>query len=327
MSEPAAVLPASPKPQSAVLVGDKTRRKPKNFRQNNGVGYLFISPWLIGFFLFAFIPIAISLYLAFTDYHLLRGGEWVGLANFERMFTSDIRYGRSVVATFKYVLVAVPLRLIFALAVAMLLNTKRRGVYWFRAAFYIPSVIGGSVAVAVMWRQLFGGDGVSNDGVVNVFATALGFERVNWFGNPDSAIWTLILLAIWQFGSPMLIFLAGLRQIPQELYEAASIDGATGWQKFFGVTLPLLTPIIFFNLIMQMISGFRVFTQAFVVTAGGPLDTTLFYALYLYRRAFNDFQMGYASAMAWVLLLIIAFFTAISFRLSRYWVFYETKEA
>lgn len=326
MSEPAAALSSSPAQQSALTTADRVSRKSKDFKRNDLVGYLFISPWLVGFFLFAFIPIAISLYLAFTNYHLLRGGEWVGLANFERMFTQDVRYGRSIVATFKYVFVAVPFRLIFALAVAMLLNTKRRGVYWFRAAFYIPSVIGGSVAVAVMWRQLFGGDGVTSDGVVNAITAIFGFDRVNWLGNPDTAIWTLILLAVWQFGSPMLIFLAGLRQIPAELYEAASIDGATSWQKFRKVTLPMLTPIIFFNLIMQIISGFRVFTQAFVVTAGNPLDTTLFYALYLYRRAFNDLQMGYASAMAWVLLLIIAFFTAISFRLSRYWVFYETKE-
>lgn len=326
MSEPSAVLTSLNPPQETSAPERRAKRKPKDFKRNNGVGYLFISPWLIGFFLFAFIPIAISLYLAFTNYHLLRGGEWVGLDNFERMFTSDIRYGRSVIATFKYVLTAVPLRLIFALAVALLLNTKRHGVYWFRAAYYIPSVIGGSVAVAVMWRQLFGGDGRVNEGVINTFIGVLGFERVNWFGNPDTAIWTLILLAIWQFGSPMLIFLAGLRQIPAELYEAASIDGAHGWQKFLGVTLPLLTPIIFFNFIMQMIAGFRVFTQAFVITGGNPLDSTLFYALYLYRRAFNDFQMGYASAMAWVLLLIIAFFTLISFRLSKYWVFYETKE-
>ncbi len=326
MSEPSAVLTGLNPPQETSTPERRAKRKSKDFKRNNLVGYLFVSPWLIGFFLFAFIPIAISLYLAFTNYHLLRGGEWVGLDNFERMFTSDIRYGRSVIATFKYVLIAVPLRLVFALAVALLLNTKRRGVYWFRAAYYIPSVIGGSVAVAVMWRQLFGGDGRVNEGVINTFIGVLGFERVNWFGNPDTAIWTLILLAIWQFGSPMLIFLAGLRQIPAELYEAASIDGAHGWQKFLGVTLPLLTPIIFFNFIMQMIAGFRVFTQAFVITGGNPLDSTLFYALYLYRRAFNDFQMGYASAMAWVLLLIIAFFTIISFRLSKYWVFYETKE-
>ncbi|MCL4248025.1 MAG: sugar ABC transporter permease [Anaerolineae bacterium] len=322
MSEPIATLPVSKRvDEAASEAASQPKRRSRGFKQNNAVGYLFISPWLIGFLLFSFIPIAISLYLAFTNYDLLSGGEWTGLRNFERMFTQDIRYGRSMIATFKYVLLVVPLRLMFALAVAMLLNTKRRGVYWFRAAYYIPSIIGASVAVAVMWRQLFG-----PQGVINAIAQLLGFDPINWLGNPDTAIWTLVILAVWQFGSPMLIFLAGLRQIPSELYEAASIDGATSWQRFYRVTLPLLTPIIFFNLIMQIIANFRVFTQAFIVTAGGPLDTTLFYTLYLYRRAFNDFQMGYASAMAWVLLLIIGFFTALSFRLSRYWVFYETKE-
>ncbi len=320
MNEPAAAVPASgvtalPTQQA----GGRSRRKSSDFKQNNRMGYLFISPWLIGFFLFGFVPIAISLGLAFTNYDLLSGGEFVGLANFERMFFQDIRYGRSLAATFKYVLLAIPLRLIFALAVAMLLNTKRRGVYWYRAAYYIPSVIGGSVAVAVMWRQLFG-----KSGLINGVGMLFGLPPVNWLGNPDTAIWTLILLAIWQFGSPMLIFLAGLRQIPADIYESASIDGANGWNKFWRITLPLLTPIIFFNLVMQVIAGFRVFTQAFIVTGGAPLDTTLFYSLYLYNRAFASFQMGYASAMAWILLIIIGVLTAISFKLSSYWVYYET---
>jgi multiple sugar transport system permease protein len=303
------------------------RRKGRatDFKRNNRVGYLFISPWLIGFLVFTLVPMAISLVLAFTDFDLLGGGKFVGLTNFQRMFTQDVRYARSLQATFNYVFVAIPLRLIFALGVAMLLNTKRRGVYWYRAAFYIPSVIGGSVAVAVMWRQLFG-----NDGVINAVSGLLGISPVNWLGNPKTAIWTLIILAIWQFGSPMLIFLAGLRQIPSELYESADIDGANGWHKFLSITLPLLTPIIFFNLVMQIISGFKVFTQAFIVhggtTPGSPLDTTLLYSLYLYQQAFDSFHMGYASAMAWVLLIIIGVLTAISFKLSSFWVFYETKE-
>ncbi|MFO7320180.1 MAG: sugar ABC transporter permease [Chloroflexota bacterium] len=322
MTEPAAAVPASGAEQVALQSRGLARRKSKDFKRNNLVGYLFISPWLIGFFLFALVPILMSLWLAFTNFDLLSGrGEFIGLANFERMFFQDIRYGRSLSATFKYVAFSVPLRLIFALAVAMLLNTKRRGVYWFRAAYYIPSIIGGSVAVAVMWRQLFG-----SQGVINAITALVGFEPVNWLGNPQTAIWTLILLAVWQFGSPMLIFLAGLRQIPSEMYEAAEIDGASSWAKFRHVTLPLLTPIIFFNLIMQLISGFKVFTQAFVVTSGGPLDTTLFYTLYVYGRAFSNFQMGYAAAMSWILLLIIAVLTAIAFRLSDRWVFYETKE-
>jgi multiple sugar transport system permease protein len=322
MNEPAAAVPVATPAKPFQVTRQQGKQKVQDFKRNNLVGYLFISPWLIGFLLFALIPMGISLVLAFTNFDLLSGkGEFTGLENFQRMFFQDIRYGRSLGATFRYVAVAIPLRLVFALAVAMLLNTKRRGVYWYRAAFYIPSIIGGSVAVAVMWRQLFG-----NQGLINAVTGLFGFEAVNWLGNPDTAIWTLILLAVWQFGSPMLIFLAGLRQIPAELYESAAIDGANGWNKFIGITIPLLTPIIFFNLVMQVISGFKVFTQAFIVTGGAPLDTTLFYSLYLYRRAFNDFQMGYASAMAWVMLLIIGALTALSFKLSSYWVFYENKE-
>jgi multiple sugar transport system permease protein len=321
MSKPAAAIPAPGSvTQEPVQPRARAKTKNKDFKQNNLAGYLFISPWLIGFLLFGLIPLIMSFVLAFTDYDTLSGGEFIGLDNFQRMFFEDARYGRSVLATFRYVFASVPLRLVFALGIAMLLNTKRRGVYWYRAAYYVPSVIGGSVAVAVMWRQIFG-----RDGVVNAVAQLLGLETVNWFGNPDTAIWTLILLAVWQFGSPMLIFLAGLRQIPQEMYESASIDGANGWEKFLRITLPLLTPIIFFNLILQTISGFKVFTTAFIVTGGAPLDTTLFYSLYLYNRGFANFQMGYAAAMAWIMLVIIGVLTAISFKLSSYWVFYETE--
>ena len=308
---------------SAAIPARTSLLRRKTLKQSNWVGYLFVSPWLIGFLLFALIPMSISLVLAFTDYDILGGVNFKGLGNFQRMFFEDPRYWRSVAATFRYVGLSVPLRLVFALGVAMLLNAKRRGVYWYRAAYYIPSIIGGSVAVAVMWKQLFG-----NEGLMNALLSSLGIPTVGWLGNPQTAIWTLILLAVWQFGSPMLIFLAGLRQIPQELYEAASIDGANYAQKFWGVTLPLLTPIIFFNLIMQVIGGFKVFTQAFIISSGtgNPLDTTLLYSLYLYNRAFTTYQMGYASAMAWVMLIVIAVLTFISFKLSTFWVFYETKE-
>ncbi len=295
------------------------KRRSRDFRRNDLAGYLFISPWLVGFLLFALLPMGISLFLAFTNYDILGSWRWVGLDNFERMFTRDIRYRSSLIATFKYVALAVPLRLVFALFIAMLLNTRRRGVYWYRAAYYIPSVLGASVAVAIMWRQLFG-----SQGVINAVTAMLGLPANSWLGNPDTAIWTLVILALWQFGSPMLIFLAGLRQIPRELYEASEIDGASFWSQFVRITLPLLTPIIFFNLIMQTISGFKVFTQAFLITGGAPLDTTLFYSLYLYQRAFESFQMGYAAAMAWVMLAIIGVLTFFSFRLSSYWVFYET---
>lgn len=294
----------------------------RDFKTNNVAGYLFISPWIIAFLLFTLIPMAISLYLAFTNYDTLsNSGEFIGLGNFQRMFFEDTRYMKSVLATLKYVVGSVPLRLAVALGIAMLLNNNRRGVYFYRAAYYIPSMIGGSVAVAVLWRQLFGAQGL-----VNAVTGIFGIEPVRWLGDPRTAIWTLILLAAWQFGSPMLIFLAGLRQIPPSLYEAADIDGANPWNKFYSITLPLLTPIIFFNVIIQMIGAFRTFTQAFVVTGGrgAPLDTTLFYAIYLYNRAFHDFEMGYAAAMAWVLLLVIAVLTAINFMLSNRWVYYES---
>ena len=310
-----------PAVSQAPVVGTGTIGQRRGFRHDNLTGYLFIAPWLIGFFAFTLIPMIASLYFSFTEYSVLSSPRWIGLDNFVRMFTQDARFWNSVRATFTYVFTAVPLRLIFALAVAMLLNTKHRGVSLYRAAYYAPSIVGGSVAVAVMWRQIFG-----TEGVVNAVTQIFGIPPVTWLGDPRTAIWTLVTLAVWQFGSPMLIFLAGLKQIPQELYEAASMDGATPWSRFTSITLPMLSPVIFFNLVMQIISGFMVFTQAFIVTGGAPLDTTLFYALYLYRRAFETFQMGYASAMAWVMLLVIAFFTAIVFKSSSYWVFYDTKE-
>jgi multiple sugar transport system permease protein len=191
----------------------------------------------------------------------------------------------------------------------------------YRAMFYAPSIVGGSVAVAVMWRQVFG-----QEGLVNFVLALIGVPPTIWLGNPATAIWTLIILAAWQFGSPMLIFLAGLRQIPAPLYEAASIDGAGNASKFFKITLPMLSPVIFFNLVLQMINGFMAFTQALIVTNGGrPLDTTLLYALYIYQRAFETLQMGYGAAMAWVLLVVIALVTALIFKTSSAWVFYESK--
>ena len=297
----------------------RAQRRSTKQRRKDFYGYLFIAPWLIGFIGFTLLPLLGSLYLAFTDYNLTSAPEWIGLENFRTMFFDDVRYWKSVRATFFYVFTAVPARLVFALAVAMMLNNYRRGIRFYRAAYYSPSIIGGSVAVALMWRRIFASDGLFNAalGIIGIEATAA------WIGRPQTAIWTLILLGIWQFGSPMLIFLAGLRQIPTALYESASIDGASPIQKFIRITIPLLSPVIFFNLIMQLISGFLVFTQALIITNGGPLDTTLFYALYLYQRAFVTFQMGYGTAMAWVLLFVVAIFTAITFKTSSTWVFYE----
>jgi len=284
------------------------------------IAYAFISPWLIGFLGFIIGPMIASLYLSFTDFDLLSSPKWVGLQNYITMFTDDPRFWASLKVTFIFVFISVPLKLAFALFVAMLFVKARRGVGIYRAIYYIPSIVGGSVAVAVMWKQLFG-----KEGAINAILGFFGVEGPNWIASPDFALSTLILLVVWQFGSPMLIFLAGLKQIPAELYEAAAVDGATRLSQFFRITIPMLTPVIFFNLIMQMIGGFMTFTQSFLITNGGPLDKTLFYAVYLYEKGFTHFQMGYASAMAWVLLIIVAVFTALIFKSSSAWVYYESE--
>jgi multiple sugar transport system permease protein len=305
----------------ATTAAAAARPRSRRRRQNNLMGYLFISPWLIGFFVFTLVPIIVSFGLAFTRYDIFSAPEWIGLANFQQMW-GDRRYWNAVRTTFFYVFTSVPLRLIFALAVAMLMDGAYRLVGVYRAVYYIPSLVGGSVAVAVMWRQLFG-----KEGLINGVLAVIGIDGPNWLGNPGTVLLPLIILAIWQFGSPMLIFLAGLKQIPTEMYEAASIDGAGGLTKFIKITIPLLSPVIFFNLVMQLISGFMVFTQGLIIApGGGPLQRALFYSVYLYEKAFGQFEMGYSSAMAWVLLLIIAFFTAIVFKTSAGWVFYDSQE-
>ena len=298
------------------------KKRSSLFNLDELTGYVFLSPWLIGFFTFTLLPILASLALSFTEYNILAAPKWIGWDNFERMFFHDLRFWRSVKATFFYVTTAIPLRLAFALLVAMLLNTKRRMIPVYRALFYAPSIVGSSVAVAVMWRQIFG-----QEGVVNFVLAWFGVDGPAWLGNPKTAIWTLIVLAAWQFGSPMLIFLAGLKQIPTELYESASIDGAGYLSRFRNITVPLLTPVILFNLVMQMIHGFLIFTQAFIVSGGNgaPRDRLLMYTLYLYQRGFVTLEMGYSAAMAWVLLAVIAFFTALVFKSSKYWVYYETE--
>ncbi|RXZ78918.1 sugar ABC transporter permease [Paenibacillaceae bacterium] len=286
----------------------------------NVTGYLFISPFLIGFFVLTFYPMLQSLYFSFTDYSLLEPGRWVGTNNYVRMFTADPNFATSLGITFTYVMFAVPLKLLFALLVAMFLNKELKGISVYRTLIYLPSLIGGSIAVAVLWKNIFGAEGF-----VSKLFSWFGVENMSMVTNPQTALSTLILLQAWQFGSAMIIFLAGLKQIPRELYEASSVDGASKVRQFFSVTLPMLSPIILFNLILGLIGSFQMFTQAFVITKGGPLKSTYMYALYLYEKAFGSFQMGYASALAWVLLLIIAAATAINFAISRYWVFYENE--
>ena len=216
---------------------------------------------------------------------------------------------------------SVPLKLAVALGLAMALDRSVRGVTVYRAIFYLPSLLGASVAVAMLWRQIFGGQGLINELLLLLF----GWQGPSWVTHPDYALSTLVVLAIWQFGSPMIIFLAGLRQVPQDLYEAAAMDGAGPVRQFFKITLPLLAPVIFFNLVLQTIEAFKAFTQAFIVSGGmgGPVDSTMFYTLYLYLEAFANFRMGYASALAWLLLVIIGIFTGLAFLSSKYWVYYD----
>lgn len=286
----------------------------------DGPGYLFLLPWLIGFFGLTIGPMISSLYLSFTDFDLLTAPAWVGIDNYTRMFTNDPKFAAAMRVTFFFVIFSVPLKLAFALAVAMLLNRGLKGLPLYRAIFYLPSLLGTSVAIAILWRQLFAGDGL-----VNQFLANFGIEGPSWISNPRYSLWTIIILAVWQFGSPMIIFLAGLRQIPQDMYEAASLDGASRWRQFVKITLPLLTPVIFFNAIVQTIDAFKSFTPAFVISGGtgAPINSTLFYTLYLYQEAFGFFRMGYASALAWFLLVMIAAFTAFSFLTSKYWVHYD----
>ncbi|AEE47447.1 carbohydrate ABC transporter permease [Cellulomonas fimi] len=280
---------------------------------------VFLAPWFLGLGLITVGPMLASAYLSFTDYSLLRPPEWIGLDNYTRLF-QDTRLLNSLKVTFTYVLTAVPLQLVVALALAMLLDRGLRGLAFYRSVFYLPSLLGGSVAVAILWRQVFGAEGL-----VNAFLGLFGIEGKGWVSDPDTALWTLVVLHVWTFGAPMIIFLAGLRQIPEMYYEAAAIDGAGKVRQFRSITVPLLTPIIFFNLVLQVIGAFQSFTQAFVVSGGtgGPADSTMFYTLYLYQKGFTAFQMGYASAMAWLLLLIVAAMTAINFLASKYWVFYS----
>lgn len=292
----------------------------KGHISDNVYGYIFLTPWLGGLAFFVAGPTLISLYLSFTDFNLVDKPNWVATQNYVRLFTQDSRYIQALKVTFTYVIFAVPLNLIFALALALALNRRITGIGLYRAIYYVPSLLGGSVAVAILWRQIFG-----LDGVVSSLLAQFGVEGSSWVSSPSQALWTLVILHVWQFGSPMVIFLAGLKQIPSELYEAAAIDGAGNWKQFRHITFPMLTPVIFFNLILQIINSFQAFTPAFIISGGtgGPIDSTLFYTLYIYYQGFANFRMGYAAAMAWILLLIIGAVTALAFLTSRFWIHYE----
>ncbi|WP_066520886.1 carbohydrate ABC transporter permease [Curtobacterium ammoniigenes] len=289
-------------------------------KRDNKAAFIFLLPWLIGFICITLGPMIASLWISFTNYNLIQKPQSVGFANYIRMF-QDPRLINSLRVTFEYVFVSVPIQLALALALALLLDRGMRALPLYRSIFYLPSLLGSSVAVAILWRQIFG-----QGGLVNQVLGGIGLHNLpGWISDPRFALGTIILLNIWTFGAPMIIFLAGLRQIPDMYYEAASIDGAGRWTRFAKVTLPMLSPIIFFNIILQLIGAFQSFTQAFVVSGGtgGPSDSTMFYSLYLYQQGFANFNMGYASAMAWLLFIIIAIITAVTFVSSKYWVFYD----
>ena len=269
-------------------------------RNDQRAGYLYILPWVIGFLVFQLYPFVASFVYSFTDFSILKPMKFVGINNYVRMFTGDRLFWQSLKATFIYVLMAVPGKLIFALFIAMLLNMKLQFINFYRTIYYLPSILGGSVAVSILWKFLF-----AKDGTVNEILSVFGIPAIDWLGSPNIALFTMGLLVVWQFGSSMILFLAGLKNVPKELIEAAKVDGAGRIRVFFSVVLPQLTPVIFFNLIMQMINACKEFDAPYLITKGGPLHSTYLYGMMLYENAFTNLKMGYASAQSWFLFLII----------------------
>ncbi|MEV7529712.1 sugar ABC transporter permease [Streptomyces hydrogenans] len=317
----AGAAPAVPAPGGGRPRRTAGRAPRSRAARENLAGYLFMSPWLTGFLLLTAGPMAVSLYFAFTDYNLFDAPRWIGLDNFTEMF-GDPRWRTSVEVTGWYVVLGTPLKLAAALGVAVLLNQSRRGQGFYRAAFYAPSLIGASVSIAIVWRALFA-DGAPVDRAQQL----IGLDPGGWIGDPDKIIYALVALTVWQFGAPMVIFLAGLKQVPRELYEAAQMDGAGPWRRFWNITLPMISPVLFFNVLLETIHSFQIFGSAYIIgsqgNACGPADGTLVYTCYLYVQGFENSRMGLASAMAWMLLLAVGLVTAVLFWSQRRWVHYE----
>lgn len=289
----------------------------KKKKNNSYVGFIYILPWIVGFIGLQLIPLINSLIYSFTNFSLLGNYNFVGFDNFIKIFTNDATFIQSLKVTFIYVFIAVPVKIAFALLIAIILNQKIKGISIFRTLYYMPSILGGSVAISILWKYLF-----MDKGVVNNFFGLFGIPAHQWLGNPNLALGTISLVTVWQFGSSMLLFLAGLKQIPTSLYEAAELDGAKKWRAFISITIPSLSPIILFNLIMQMINAFQDFTTPFIITQGGPMKSTYLYGMMLYNEGFKFFRMGYASALSWILFIIILIFTSLTFKSSSSWVHY-----
>jgi oligogalacturonide transport system permease protein len=282
---------------------------------------MFVLPFLLGILFFKLFPFVASFALSLSQYDLIDPPQWVGLDNYRDLATNDPLFTQSLGVTLTFVFLAVPLRVGFALLVAHVLNHKMRGINFFRAAFYIPSILGGSIAVAVLWRFIF-----AKHGLVNILLIQLGMEPVAWLADEHYSMVTIVLLFTWQFGSSMVIFLAALQNVPSSLYEAAECDGASKLQQFWRITVPLITPVIFFNMIMQMVHGFQEFNGPYMITEGGPLNSTYVLTLYIYDQSFKYFNLGYGAALSWVLFALVGALALISFWSSRFWVFYADEK-
>ena len=282
------------------------------------MGFFLILPWLIGFCIFKLYPFISSLVYSFTDYDLFKGAQhFVGLQNYIDAFTKT-KNVKALQVTFAYAFMTVPLKLIFALFIAYILNFKIKGVGLFRTAYYVPSILGGSVAIAVLWKALF-----KSDGVVNTILAMLGFESINFLADKNWALFIICLLRVWQFGSAMVLFLAALKGVPEDLYEAASIDGATKSRQFLSITIPLISPVIFYNLVTQLVQAFQEFNGPYIITNGGPRGSTTLISLLVYNYAFKSYDMGMASALAWIMFIIVCILTIIAFTSQKKWVYYS----
>ena len=288
----------------------------KKFCKDN-VGFFFCLPWLIGFLVFKLYPFITSLYYSFTDYNLFGGMTKFTVENYINVFRNPGEL-KALKVTFKYAFMTVPLKLVFALFIAYILNFKIKGVNLFRTIYYIPSILGGSIAIAVLWKALF-----KDDGLIHTLFGLFGATAPNFLSEPGWALFIICLLRVWQFGSAMVIFLAALKGVPNDLYEAASIDGAGKWKQFFSITVPLITPVIFYNLVTQLVQAFQEFNGPYIITQGGPRNATTLMSLLVYNNAFQTFDMGKASAQAWVLFIILMAFTAVAFWSQKHWVYYQ----